>query len=67
MNDYKTSIPAFGYSHKEPLPCPFCGWGTIVDGGFLNYRCTCNACGATTKGYATWELAVEAWNRRTES
>lgn len=48
----------------EPKQCPFCGWGTIVNGGLLNYRCQCNSCGATTKGYPTWELAVEAWNRR---
>ena len=48
----------------EPKRCPFCGWGTIVNGGLLNYRCQCNSCGATTKGYPTWELAVEAWNRR---
>ncbi len=45
-------------------PCPFCGWGTIVDGGFLNHSCTCNSCRASTKPYPTWELAVEAWNRR---
>ena len=44
--------------------CPFCGWGTIVDGGFLNHKCTCNSCGASTKGYPTWEMAVESWNRR---
>lgn len=50
----------------EPKPCPFCGWGTIVDGGFLNHKCTCNACGASTKGYPTWELAIEAWNKRAE-
>ena len=49
---------------RELKPCPFCGWGTIVNGGILNYRCQCNSCGATTKGYPTWELAVEAWNRR---
>ena len=49
---------------SELKPCPFCGWGTIVDGGFLNHRCTCNSCGASTKPYPTWELAVEAWNRR---
>ena len=49
---------------EEPKSCPFCGWGTIVDGGFLNHKCTCNACGTSTKGYPTWELAVEAWNRR---
>ena len=51
---------------NELKPCPFCGWGTIVDGGFLNHRCTCNSCGASTKPYPTWELAVEAWNRRVE-
>ena len=44
--------------------CPFCGWGTIVDGGFLNHKCTCNSCGASTKGYPTWGLAMEAWNKR---
>ena len=45
-------------------PCPFCGWRTIVDGGFLNHKCTCNSCGASTKGYPTWELAIKAWNKR---
>lgn len=54
-------------SELKPLPCPFCGWGTIVDGGFLHYRCTCSACGASTKEYPTWELAVEAWNRRADN
>ena len=51
-------------AYGKVKPCPFCGWGTIVDGGFLNHRCQCNACGATTKGYPTWELAVDAWNKR---
>lgn len=51
-------------STPRPKPCPFCGWGTIVDGGFLDHKCTCNSCGASTKGYPTWELAVDAWNRR---
>lgn len=54
-------------SDLKLLPCPFCGWGTIVDGGFLHYRCTCSACGASTKEYPTWELAVEAWNRRADT
>ena len=46
-------------------PCPFCGWGTIVEGGIIRYKCQCNSCGASTKSYPTWELAVKAWNRRT--
>lgn len=45
-------------------PCPFCGWGTIVNGSFIHYRCQCNACGASTKEYKTWESAIKAWNRR---
>ena len=46
-------------------PCPFCGWGTIVDGGgFFSHACECNACHAKTKNYKTWEEAIEAWNRR---
>lgn len=53
--------------YQNIKPCPFCGWGTIVNGGLLNYRCQCNACGATTKGYPTWEMAMEAWNRRVDN
>lgn len=50
---------------KELKPCPFCGWGTIVDGGgFFSHACECNACHAKTKNYKTWEEAIEAWNRR---
>ena len=53
---------------KELKPCPFCGWGTIVDGGgLLSHACQCNACGAKTKNYKTWEEAIEAWNRRQEN
>ena len=49
----------------EPKRCPFCGWGTIVDsGGFIEHAACCNACGARTAKYKTWEEAVEAWNRR---
>ena len=51
----------------ELKKCPFCGWGTIVDGGgFFSHACECNACHAKTKNYKTWEEAVEAWNRRAE-
>lgn len=53
--------------YQSIKPCPFCGWGTIINGGLLNYRCQCNACGATTKGYPTWEMAMEAWNRRVDN
>ena len=50
---------------KGLKPCPFCGWGTIVDGGGLfTHACECNACHAKTKNYKTWEEAVEVWNRR---
>ena len=48
----------------ELKPYPFCGWGTIVDGGgFFSHACECNACHAKTKNYKTWEEAIEAWNR----
>ena len=51
----------------ELKKCPFCGWGTIADGGgFFSHACECNACHAKTKNYKTWEEAVEAWNRRAE-
>ena len=49
---------------EDPKPCPFCGWGTIVEGGIIGHKCQCNSCGASTKSYPTWELAVKAWNRR---
>lgn len=50
---------------QQPKPCPFCGWGTIIDGGLLlSHVCECNSCHAKTKKYKTWEEAVEAWNQR---
>lgn len=50
---------------EELKPCPFCGWGTVIDGGGLfSSACQCNSCGAKTQNYKTWEDAVEAWNRR---
>ena len=53
--------------NTELKKCPFCGWGTIVDGGgFFSHACECNACHAKTKNYKTWEEAVEVWNRRAE-
>lgn len=53
-------------SKEQPKTCPFCGWGTIVDGGGLfSHACECNSCGARTKNYRIWEEAVKAWNRRT--
>lgn len=51
--------------NQQPKQCPFCGWGTIVDGGLLfGHSCECNSCHARTKKYKTWEEAVEVWNRR---
>lgn len=49
---------------SELKPCPFCGWGTIVDGGLIKHYCECYACHAKGKPCKTWEEAVEAWNRR---
>lgn len=52
-------------SREEPKRCPFCGWGTIVEGGLLfTHKCECNGCHASTGSYRTWEDAVKAWNRR---
>lgn len=49
-------------------PCPFCGWGTIVDmGGLFSHSAGCNSCGTKTKNYKTWEEAVTAWNARAET
>lgn len=48
----------------SPRPCPFCGWGTIVDTGIIKHACKCKSCGARTRGYKTWEEAVAAWNNR---
>ena len=51
--------------NEELKPCPFCGWGTIVDGGgFFSHACECNACHAKKKNYKTCEEDIEAWNRR---
>lgn len=44
--------------------CPFCGWGTIVEGGILKHYWECNSCHARTDGYVTQEEATEAWNSR---
>lgn len=49
---------------EELKPCPFCGWGTIVDGGIIKHYCECYACHAKRKPCKTWEEAIEAWNRR---
>ena len=52
---------------EQPKPCPFCGWGTIVDEPFWlpnKHICKCNACGARTKICRTWEDAVKLWNMR---
>lgn len=49
----------------SPKPCPFCGWGTIVDGSYLTgHSCACMSCGARTRKTSTWEKAVKLWNTR---
>ena len=53
--------------NEQPKPCPFCGWGTIVDEPFWlpnKHMCKCNACGARTRICRTWEDAVKLWNMR---
>lgn len=53
--------------NEQPKPCPFCGWGTIVDEPFWlpnRHICKCNACGARTRICRTWEDAVKLWNMR---
>lgn len=53
---------------SELKPCPFCGWGTIVDiGGLFSHSAGCNSCGTKTKNYKTWEEAVTTWNTRAET
>ena len=52
---------------EQPKPCPYCGWGTIVDGGIFKHRCECNSCHARTATYKTWEEAVKAWNTRNDA
>ena len=48
----------------EPKLCPFCGWGTIVDGGIIKHYCECNSCHSKGPTHKTWENAVKAWNTR---
>ncbi|MGN0331504.1 MAG: hypothetical protein ACI4D9_00510 [Lachnospiraceae bacterium] len=48
----------------QPIPCPFCGWGTIIDGGIVKHCCECNSCHAKTRPCKTWKEAVELWNTR---
>ena len=48
----------------EPKSCPFCGWGTIVDGGIIKHYCECNSCHSKGSAHKTWENAVKAWNTR---
>ena len=48
----------------EPKPCPFCGWGTIVDGGIIKHYCEGNSCHSKGSTHKTWENAVKAWNAR---
>lgn len=53
------------YKIAEPKRCPFCGWGTIVDGSYLTgHSCVCMSCGTRTRKVRTWEEAVELWNKR---
>lgn len=53
------------YKIASPKPCPFCGWGTIVDGSYLTgHSCACMSCGARTRKVKTWKEAVELWNVR---
>lgn len=55
-------------TREEPKPCPYCGGGTIIDGGlFFKHSCECNSCHARTASYKTWEEAVKAWNRREDN
>lgn len=49
---------------KRLKPCPFCGWGTIVDNGIFYHYCECNDCHARTKKYKTKAEAIDAWNMR---
>ncbi len=50
-------------------PCPFCGWGTIVEiptclSLFGYHTIGCNSCGSRTKAYKIESEAIAAWNRR---
>lgn len=64
MSDYTTTAILI---KKQPKTCPFCGWGTIVDGGwFGRYKCECLSCGASTRSFKKWDDAVTAWNRRSK-
>lgn len=48
----------------QPMQCPFCGWGTIVEAYMIGHGCMCNSCNAKTARYKTWDEAVKAWNNR---
>lgn len=52
----------------ELKPCPFCGGEARVKSFPHNYAVYCEICGATTQKYApTKEMAIKAWNRRTDN
>lgn len=54
----------------ELLPCPFCGWGAELKeikgfkGETIGASIICNLCGASTRDFASIDVATEAWNRR---
>ena len=58
-----------GVRNEKLKPCPFCGWGTIVEivtfSSLFGYHAIgCNACGARTNPYKTEEEAIAEWNKR---
>ena len=50
---------------RELKPCPFCGTQAVSqkpDDDFIECGCLCRA---MTRGYRTYDEAVEAWNSKT--
>lgn len=56
----------------ELKPCPFCGGKALLvtkraeDSTFYGVMCYATGCCVISATYPTEEMAIEAWNRRTE-
>ena len=51
-------------AQNELEHCPRCGAEAELHFMGMKYFVQCTSCGAETEKYATWEEAIEVWNRR---